>query len=93
MAAPRKTNKIYKLVDVADNSTTIGHCILHKVRVHTVLSAHACPILDGTTSLWSLASTAPVGTEIDMDGVEVQDLIIDPDDVATGKILVTYTPF
>jgi hypothetical protein len=40
-----------------------------------------------------LASTAAVGTEIDMGDVEVQNLVIDPDDIATGKILVTYTPF
>jgi len=93
MATPSKTNYKYELVDLATDSTTIGHCILKKVRVHTAMSAHACPILDGSTELWSIPLSSAVGVEIDMGEVEVQNLVVDPDNAATGKVLVIYKPF
>ena len=83
----------YAVVDVSDNSTTVytGPCVLHGVYVNTVLSAHACPIKDGTTSVVTLVASAGAGTSILYPGIRFNtSLIVDPDDSATGSIVVAY---
>ena len=83
----------YTVVDVADNSTTVydGPCMVKSMWVQTVLSAHVCPILDGAVPINSFAASAAVGTRIEFDGVKfVTSLIIDPNDAATGKIIVVW---
>lgn len=86
----------YRAVDVADNSTTIytGPCIYYGATVTTVLSAHALPILDGTTTIDSFAASAAVGTYHGFNhGVFcATSLIVDPNDAATGNITVFYRP-
>jgi hypothetical protein len=60
--------------------------------VHTVLSAHACPIKDNTTTIASLAASSAVGTTLNFEtGIPfATSLIVDPDDAATGTITVIY---
>ena len=83
----------YTVVNVADNTTTVftGPCILNGVYVNTVLSAHACPIKDGTVAVASLVASAAVGTSIKYPGIRLNtSLIVDPDDAATGSITVAW---
>jgi hypothetical protein len=85
----------YAVVDVGDNSTTVytGPCILYGVYVNTVLSAHALPILDGSTTVMSLAASAAVGTNITLPGIRLNtSLIVDPNDAATGSVTIAYRP-
>lgn len=85
----------YAVVDVADNSTTVypDRCWLHGIYVDTVLSAQACPIVDGSTTVFSLIASLAAGTMLEFPGIEFQtSLIVDPNDAATGAIRVFYTP-
>lgn len=95
--ATRATHQecLYKVVDVADNSTTVynGPAILFGVYVNTVLSAHALPLLDGATTVVSIAASAAVGTNITFPGIRFEtSLIVDPNDAATGSVTVAYRP-
>ena len=83
----------YGIVDVSDNTTTVytGACMLYGVYVNTVLSAHACPITDGATTVVTLPASAAVGTYIVLPGVRFDtSLIVNPNDAATGSITVVY---
>ena len=85
----------YAVVDVSDNSTTVytGACMLYGVYVNTVLSAHTCPIKDGTTSVVTLVASAAAGTSILYPGIKFNtSLIVDPNDSGTGSIVVAYRP-
>lgn len=86
----------YKVIDVADNSTTVytGACIYYGATVTTVLSAHACPILDGANTIDSFAASAAVGTYHGfMHGVRcATGIVVDPNDAATGNMTVYYRP-
>lgn len=86
----------YKIVDVADNSTTIysGPCIYYGCTVTTALSAHAMPIMDGSNTIDSFAASAAVGTYHGFNhGVRcATNLIVDPNDAATGNVTVFYRP-
>ena len=83
----------YAVVSVADNSTTVytGQSMVYVVYVNTVLSAHALPIKDGTTTIVTLAASSAVGTYIVLPGVRFDtSLVVDPDDSATGSVTVFY---
>ena len=84
----------YTVVDLADNSTTIrtGKTILGNIWVNTQLSAHACPIKDGTVTLISLAASAAVNATLTAQAGTLcrTSLIVDPDDAATGSIVVQW---
>lgn len=86
----------YKVVDVADNSTTVytGACIYYGATVTTALSAHALPVLDGAVTIDSFAASSAVGTYHGFThGVRcATSLIVDPNDAATGNITVFYRP-
>ena len=87
----------YAVVDLATNSTTIrtGRTVLGKIWVNTVMSAQACPIKDGTTTLISLDASSAVNTAFTVQEVTVCEtsLIVDPDDSATGAIVVQYSEY
>lgn len=85
---------LYQVVDVADNSTTVygDRCRVRKAWVNTVLSAHALPIKDGSTTVRSFAASAAVNAEIDLGDCTVDSLVVDPNDSATGQIVVVYKP-
>ena len=83
----------YSIVDVSDNSTTVytGSSMLYGVYVNTVLSAHACPIKDGTTTVVTLPASMAVGEFMVCPGIRFDtSLIVDPDDSATGSIAVVF---
>ncbi len=83
----------YSIVDVSDNSTTVytGPCLLYGIYVNTVLSAHACPIKDGTTTIVTLPASYVVGAYMPFPGIRFDtSLIVDPNDAATGSITVVY---
>lgn len=90
----------YTVVDCANNSTTVSAApaIIGKVWVNTVLSAHACPFKDNATTIFSLPASA-AATISDataytfMEGTRFEtSLIVDPDDAATGSIVVQWRP-
>ncbi len=86
----------YAVVNVATDSTTVhtGPCIYYGAVVTTVLSAHACPILDGSNTIDSFAASSAVGTYHPFNhGVRcATSLIVDPDNSGTGAITVLYRP-
>lgn len=83
-------------VDLSNNSTTVynGPCRLGNIYVDTVLSAHACPIKDGADAFASLVASLAAGSTVSaFKGSRlVNSLVVDPDDAATGVILVQYLP-
>ena len=85
----------YAVVDVSDNSTTVyaGKCRLWGVYVNTVLSAHACPLEDSTTAIYTLIASLAAGQNLAFPGTQFNtSLVVDPDDAATGNITVCYEP-
>ena len=89
------TETLYSVVDVSDNSTTVydGAALLFGVYVNTALSAQALPIVDGSTTVVSIAASAAVGTNQTFPGIRFEtSLIVDPDDSATGSVTVAYRP-
>jgi hypothetical protein len=86
----------YTVVNVADDSTTVSAtpAILYSVHVNTALSAHACPIADNTTTVFSLAASSAVGTNISWPkGIPFNtSLIVDPDNSGTGSITLVWAP-
>lgn len=83
------------VVDVADNSTTVytGPVLIYGVYVNTVLSAHACPIQDGSTAKITLPASLAAGTNLSFPGVLfTTSLVVDPNDAATGNITIFYRP-
>lgn len=88
------SNRLYAVVDAADNSTTVYNdpCKLWSVKVITDTSAHTIDINDGSTTILTIPASQTAPTEIDFHGVKVDSLVIDPDDSATGAVLVIYEP-
>jgi hypothetical protein len=86
----------YTVVDVADNSTTVSSApaMLYSIHVNTVLSAHALPILDNATTVFSLAASSAVGTNLSWPkGIPfLTSLIVDPNDAATGSVTLVWAP-
>lgn len=83
----------YAVVTVDDDSTTVvtGPCTLHGVYVNTVLSAHVCPIKDGSTTVVSLPASLAAGSSIVYPGIKFEtSLVVDPDNSATGSITIAY---
>ena len=86
---------LYKVVDVADNTTTVcaTPAILHGVYVNTALSAHALPIEDNTTTVVTIPASAGAGSIYHpFDIVFATSLIVNPNDAASGSITVAYRP-
>jgi len=81
-------------VDLATNSTEISAepCLVRGIYVNTVLSAHPCPIKDGTTGqIFTIPSASAAGLDIPFGPARFEEnLTVDPDDAATGSITVTY---
>lgn len=89
------TECLYKVVDVSNDSTTVynGPALLYGVYVNTALSAHVLPIVDGSTTVVSLAASAAAGTNVTFPGIRFEtSLIVDPNDSATGSVTVAYLP-
>ncbi len=85
----------YAIVDVAADSTTVcsGPCRVRAVIVNTALSAHALPIKDGSTTVFTLPASAAALATYELFGMVFESsLIVDPNDAATGNITVLYDP-
>lgn len=87
----------YTRVDLAaDAGVTVSAtpAILGKVYVDTVLSAHACPFLDGATTVFSLIASLAAGTNFSaMEGTRFEtSLIVNSNDAATGLLVVQWRP-
>ena len=83
----------YSVVDVATDSTTVynGPAVLYGVYVNTVLSAHALPIKDGTTTVLTLPASAAAGSMYTFPGIVFgTSLVVDPNDSGTGNVTVVY---
>ena len=83
----------YAVVDVSDNSTTVfdGPCILYGLYVNTILSNHALPIQDGSTTVVTVVAQAAVGTNILFPGISFgTSLVVNPNDAATGNVTVAF---
>ncbi len=80
-------------VDLSDNITTILAipALVKGVYVNAALSAHDCPIMDGTTQANVIPAGAVVGNAYAFGPARYETkLIVDPNDAATGKISVVY---
>jgi hypothetical protein len=83
------------VVDVATDSTTIytGACRLGAIYVNTALSAHALPIKDGATTVFTIPASLAAGTLVQFWGAKFHtSLVVDPNDAATGNITVMWDP-
>lgn len=86
---------LYSVVDLSNDSTTVcnGPAILAGMFVNTALSAHALPILDGGTTVFTVPASTAAGNYLQFGDTFFQtSLIIDPDNSATGNVTVVYKP-
>lgn len=90
----------YTPVSLVDNTTVISAApaIIGNIWVTAALSAAACPIKDGANTVFSLPASAPATTTeatafTFLRGTRCEtSLVIDPDDAATGTIVVQWRP-
>lgn len=85
----------YSVVDVAVDSTTVSSvpALLFGVYVNTALSAHALPIVDGSTTIVTIPASAAAGSMYTFPGIRFEtSLIVDPNDAATGNVTLAYRP-
>lgn len=71
-----------------------GPCVLKAIHINTTISAHAVDINNGGTGVFKIPASATQGTRFDFDETEfLTNLTIDPDNSATGIIVVVYKPY
>lgn len=84
------------VVDVATDSTTVSSvpAVLVGVYVNTALSAHALPIESGGVALVTLPASLAAGSNVQFgDGIMFpSNLVVNPNDAATGNITVFWRP-
>ena len=83
----------YAVVDVSDDSTEVSTkaSIIRGVYINTTLSAHALPIQDGATPVFTIPASSTAGQFIPLgDAVFNSGITVDPNDSATGSITVVY---
>ncbi len=93
-ATPVRNVSDYAIVDVATDATTVSATpvYLYGVYVNTVLSAHTCLITDGTTTVITLVASLAAGTMLTFPGIRMKQLVVDPNDAATGNLTLFYSP-
>ncbi len=81
-------------VDLSNDVTTITTvpCLVKGLYVTTALSAHDCPIKNGSETLLTAPASSAVGYSLkDEDGMRfTTNVIVDPDNAATGVITLLY---
>lgn len=86
----------YASVDLANDATTITHvpCLIGGWDVTTVLSANACPIMDAAVTVLAIPASSAVGAfrELRRPIRTGTNLIVDPDNAATGVVTISYRP-
>lgn len=86
----------YASVDLADDSTTVESvpCLVKGITVTTGNSAHACPIKDDSTPVFSIPASQAIGYEQFPGGDQgirfETSLVVDPHDSATGVATIFY---
>lgn len=86
---------LYSVVDVATDSTTVytGAAIVVGLVVNTALSAHALPIKDGATTVFTVPASAAAGTIYNLHNTRFNtSIVIDPDNLATGNVTLIFKP-
>lgn len=86
---------LYAVVNVADDSTTViaYPAVLVGIHVNTALSAHALPIKDGATTVFTLPASQGIGNYALPGPVRFgTSIVVDPDNSGTGNITVVYRP-
>jgi len=84
-------------VDLAVNTTTIvpTPSIIKGIYINTTMSAHTCSLNNGSNTLLIIPASLVAGTVIDFAGsfgvLFDVNLIVDPDDSATGSLTIFYT--
>ena len=81
-------------MDLSTDSTTVyGYpVILRGISINVGLSAHACPITDGSTTQFQVPASASIGQWIECGDARMATLVVDPDNAATGTVTVVYKP-
>jgi len=88
----------YSIVNLASGNATVyaSPAQLLGVHIHTVLSAHACPIKDGGASgaePFSIPASTAAGTWVEGGNMRFgTDMIVVPNGSGTGTITVVYIP-
>jgi hypothetical protein len=86
----------YASVDLATDSTTVldKPALVYGWEVTTVLSAHACPLKDSTSTVMSVPASSAVGASHFVEGgIRFEtNCVVDPDNAATGNLTVYYRP-
>jgi hypothetical protein len=86
---------VYATVNVATDSTTVSAApaLLFGVYVNTGLSAHTLPIQDNTTDVITIPASAAAGAIYSFPGIRFEtSLIVNPNDAATGSVVLAYRP-
>ena len=92
------TNRNYSEKAVIDLSTNLqtaypDHAVVHGVFINTATSNHVCLIKDGTTVAYRIPANATAGNYYAMHDVRFgTNIVVDPDDSATGEIVIEYQP-
>jgi hypothetical protein len=87
------THTIVDLSTDAANAVSGGlPAVLGGIYVDTVLSAHACPILNNATTVFSLVASLAAGSQITWcEGMIFStSLVVNSNDAATGTIVVKW---
>ena len=94
-AVRRAVVSVPTIVQLTDNSTTVhtGRCYLHGIYVDSAMSAHDCLVSDDTTTIITLPASTAAGNYWEFHGARFNtSLVIDPNDAATGRIVVFWWP-
>lgn len=85
-----------KVIDLTVNRITVSTVpvIVKGLYINTTLSAHVCNINNGSETILKVPASYTAGTVIDFAGDEgllfSTNLIIDPDDSASGSLTIFY---
>jgi len=85
----------YSVVDLSDNTTVVytGRCMLRRLIITTVMSAHAILVEDTGTNVSGLAASGAVGTNQDCgDLLCLTGITVTPNASSTGIMTVVFKP-
>lgn len=85
----------YTIIDLSTDAAAVlstASTILGNIWVEVALSAHACPVFDGVTQVFSIPASAAAGTAITaLSGTKFTGgLSVNSNDAATGTIVVQW---
>lgn len=86
----------YAIIDLStDAGTTVcgNPCVLTGIYVDVAMSAHTCPVLNDTTTVFSIPASSAAGYSLPLPDGGVTfptNLIVNSNDAATGTIVVFF---